>query len=142
MDHRRSEDRLAEHAGLPEGAVTDLGPTGRTKHTEGRSLSEVARLERLEQAERDAENMRLAKRLLLWSLTIALGGLLAWFAYGAVATMMKAPERERRIDACATAMASESARESTEVPISQCRSLSPSERREAAYTYAQREGLL
>jgi hypothetical protein len=130
--------------------VTDLGPTGRTKHTEDDPYSHYGILsqdpeeyaKRLEQAERNAENMRLAKRLLLWSLTIALGGLLAWFAYGLVATMMKAPERERRIDACATAMSSESARESTEVPIPQCRSLSVSERREAAYVYAKREGLL
>jgi hypothetical protein len=128
--------------------VTDLGPTGRTQHTDdpvpyGALLwGEKERLERLEQAERNAENMQMARRLVSWSLTLAVVGLLAWFAYGAVATMMKAPERERRIDACATAMASESARESTEVPIPQCRSLSPSERREAAYTYAQREGLL
>lgn len=127
--------------------MTDLGPTGRTQHTDDPvadvlSWGEDMRLERLKQAEQHAENMRLARRLVSWSFTLAVVGLLAWFAYGAVATMMKAPERERRIDACATAMASESARESTEVPIPQCRSLSPSERREAAYTYARREGLL
>ncbi len=129
--------------------MTDLGPTGRTKHTEVGptvwevlSENELRRLDRLKQVEQNAANMRLAKQLLLWSLTIALGGLLAWFAYGLIAHMMQAPERERRIDACATAMASESARESTEVPIPPCASLSVSERREAAYTYAKREGLL
>lgn len=130
--------------------MTDLGPTGRTKHTQDDprtvwellSMEEQRRPERLKQAEQNAANMRLAKQLLLWSLTIAMAGLLAWFAYGLVSTMMKAPERERRINACATAMAAESAREGTEVPIPQCRALSPSERREAAYTYARREGLL
>lgn len=129
--------------------MVDVGPTGRTKHTEDGptvwevlSAEEQGRLERLRQAEQNAANMRLAKQLLLWSITIALGGLLAWFAYGLIAHMVQAPERERRIDACATAMASESARESAEVPIPPCKSLSVSDRREAAYVYAKREGLL
>jgi hypothetical protein len=123
--------------------VIYLGPTGgRTKDTEDVSTGREVLVETREATRQEAEAVLLAKQLLLWSLTIAMAGLLAWFAYGLVSTMMKAPERERRINACATAMAAESARESTEVPIPQCRSLSPSERREAAYTYAQREGLL
>jgi len=126
----------------------DLGPTGRTKHTDetGWPLSRVKPWEgqrtEAEQYRQEQARMRLTISLLGWSIVITVLALAGWLAYLKLDEHMSAPERERRIDACATAMASESAREAVEVPIPACDSLSPSERREAAYVYAHREGML
>lgn len=112
----------------------------RTKHTE--DVPDAIKIGLWDEVTEENRRMRLVQRLLGWALIIAVVALLAWVATLKAVEISQRDDRDRRIHACATAMASESARESAEVPIPRCESLSPSERREAAYVYAQREGLL
>jgi hypothetical protein len=114
--------------------MTDLGPLGgRTKTTEDSPP---------EQSEREIKRISTVMALLKWTFVATMTGLCLWVLVVAVIELTQRAERDRRIDACATAMASESAQEGVGVPIPQCESLSDSERREAAYIYVQRRNLL
>lgn len=134
-----------------------LGPTGRTKHTEdgwpssrvrpyGNDDGTVSYEEvdyAVKQAWREREQRRqeriaMVRSLIKWSLIITTIGLFLWVMTASIWTLAHREETQRRIRACAAAMA---AQETLRGPVAQCDPLSPSERREAAYQYGEMKGL-
>lgn len=77
---------------------------------------------------------RLAKACLL----VAIVGLLLWMVYGLIAAMVKAPERERRIEACVAGMFNVDGGG----PVKTCEGLDADQKRQASYEYMQRLGWL
>lgn len=123
--------------------MTDLGPTGRTKHTEDDGCLPyeedyaTKRVQR-ERAQARRERIAMTRSLLKWSLIITVTGLCCWVLTTAIWSLAHREETQRRVRACAAAMA---AQETLRGPVAQCEPLSPSERREAAYQYGQMRGL-
>jgi hypothetical protein len=69
---------------------------------------------------------------------LAIGAIVLWAGVDALSDTMKAPERERRIEACAVGMT----RSTGDGPVEACKGLSEDEKREASYEYLKRVGWL
>lgn len=113
--------------------MMDLGPTGRTKHTEDHrpvspTVSTVEELKRV----------RMARDLMGLTIICVVVGLSLWAGALALLHHMQAPERGRTIRACAVAMEHE---EELRGPVVECEGLDASERQEAAYQYGHMRGL-
>lgn len=124
-----------------------LGPTGRTKNTEDPSWPAsrvkpwapkdkpvsptVAAIRELRQLRRSLSIMR-------WVIVAVMVAMGVWVIGVSIVDLVQAPERERRVRACAVAMDHQ---ETLRGPVSACEPLSASERREAAYQYGQMRGL-
>lgn len=95
-------------------------------------------------AEIEAEARTLSERsqraLAIWRplIGIVIVALVAWWGLGLLSVVMKAPERERRIQECAQAMDSELLGHAND----SCAGLSKGEQREAAYRWARETGRL
>lgn len=110
-----------------------LGPTGRTKHTEDWQPVNPTVV-----AVRELKEARRALRVLKWAVIIGVMAAAVWVIGTSVVDLVQAPERERRVRACAVAMEHQ---EHLRGPVPECEPLSASERREAAYEYGRMRGL-
>lgn len=111
-----------------------LGPvSGRTKHTEDdRPVSPTVT------AVMEIRRLRVANSLMALMIVCTVVGMIGWLLLAWVVTEVERPERERRVRACAVAMEHE---EYLQGPVEPCESLSPAERRSAAYEYGRMRGL-
>jgi len=121
-----------------------LGPTGRTKTTED-DLWPSSRVRPRGKTEsptvtavREIRHLRLKLSIMRWAIICTVCGLLGWAGFSIVIEHMGRPEEERRIWACAVAM---DAQQDLRGPVEPCESLSPAERRSAAYEYGRMRGL-
>lgn len=115
-----------------------LGPTGRTKNTEDVPEVHTKPASPTTVAVMEVRRLRMIVGLLQWSLIALFAGLALWVGVAALIDHMGQPEQDRRIRACAEAMQRE---EDLRGPLEPCESLSPAERRSAAYEYTRMKGL-
>lgn len=107
---------------------------GRTKHTEDVPTPRQKLTETRQQTARRVSRLN----LVTWMIVTAILGVASWLFLVSLMNHMAEPERDRRVRACAVAMEHE---EYLSGPLEPCESLSPAERRSAAYEYGRMRGL-